>query len=95
VQVIQQAAALVDQLQQAAAAVVVLLVGLEVAGELLDAGGQQRDLDFRRTGIVGGALVLFDDLLGVDGHGGGSLVMRDLQERGLSTARTAWSAACD
>jgi hypothetical protein len=22
-------------------------------------------------------------------------VMRDLQERGLSTARTTWSAACD
>src|SRR5690606_19392051 len=68
VQVVEQAAAAVDHLQQAAAAVVVLLVELEVLGEMHDACGQQGDLDFRRTGVVLAALVVFDDGAGVDGH---------------------------
>src|SRR5436190_8122436 len=50
-EVIEQAAAAVDHHQQAAAAVVVLLVRLEVARQLFDAGGEQGDLDFRRTGV--------------------------------------------
>ena len=66
-QVVEQAAAAVDHLQQAAPAVVVLLVLLEVLGELRDPRGEQRDLDFRGTGVAGAALVLFDDLAGVGG----------------------------
>src|SRR5690606_15687933 len=69
VQVVEQAAATVDHHQQATTAVVVLLVGLEVLGELGDAGGEQGDLDFGGTGVVGAALVFFDDAGAVDGHG--------------------------
>src|SRR5574343_513020 len=71
-QVGQQALALVDHLQQTAAAMVVLGVGLEVRGQLVDAGGQQGDLDFRRAGVVGTAGVGGDDAGLVDvshGHG--------------------------
>src|SRR5690606_6611842 len=68
-QVVEQAAAAVDHHEQAATAVVVLLVGLEVLGELGDAGGEQGDLDFRGTGVVGAALVFFDDGAAVDRHG--------------------------
>jgi hypothetical protein len=61
--------------------VVVLLVGLEVVGEVVDAGGEQGHLDFRGAGVVGDALELFDDLGGIDGHGVFFSVMRSLQER--------------
>src|SRR6266511_4007941 len=61
-QVIEQAAALPDQLEQAATGVMILLVVAEMLGQLVDTGGQQRDLDFRRTCV---AIVLgeaLDDL---------------------------------
>ena len=61
-EVVQQAAAAADHLEQAAAGVVILGVGLEMAGEIVDAGGQQGDLDFRGSGIGGGALVILEDL---------------------------------
>src|SRR5690606_38216359 len=64
-EIVEQAAAAVDQLQEAAAAVVILLVDLEVLGQLLDAGGQQGDLDLRRAGVVGAARVVGNNLLGV------------------------------
>ncbi len=44
-QVVQHLAALTDHLEQAAAAVVVVDVHLQMLGELLDAGSQDRDLD--------------------------------------------------
>src|SRR5690606_19927660 len=81
VQVFKQAAARVDHLQQAAAAVVVLLVGLEVLGEVHDACGQQGDLDFGGTGVVLAALVVFNDGTGIDGHRLCLSVMRGPQER--------------
>src|SRR5918992_4118750 len=53
-QVIEQAAAAADQLEQAAAAVMVLGVGLEVLGQLGDAVGEQGHLHLRgpRVGVV-------------------------------------------
>jgi hypothetical protein len=39
---------------------VIALVRAEVLTEAADALGKQRDLDFRRTGVVGGALDLRD-----------------------------------
>jgi len=48
----QQAATLVDQHQESAAAVMILLVGLEVLGELFDASREQGDLDFGGAGVV-------------------------------------------
>ncbi len=61
-QVVQQLAAAADHAQQAATRVVVLLVGLEVVGQFIDAGREQGNLDFRRTGIAGGALELRNDV---------------------------------
>mgnify|MGYP002651947686 CR=1 FL=1 len=48
-QVTQEAATTTDEQQQAAAAVVVVLVLAGVLGEVLDALGQQRDLDLGRV----------------------------------------------
>jgi hypothetical protein len=42
--------------------VVILDVRLEVAGQAIDAGRQQRDLNLRGAGIARGALVLLEDL---------------------------------
>src|SRR5690606_10375484 len=68
VQVVEQPAAPVDHLQQAAPAVVVLLVGLEVFGQVRDARAEQGDLDLRRAGVVLAALVFGNDLAVVDRH---------------------------
>lgn len=50
-QVSEHAAALADHLEQAATGMVVVLVLLQMLGELSDALGQDSDLYFRRTGI--------------------------------------------
>jgi len=65
-QVLEQAATLSDQQQQAAPAVVVVLVGLEVLGQVRDALAQQCDLDLGAAGVALTGSVLGDDgLLGV------------------------------
>src|SRR5438552_2349697 len=51
-QVVEESSALPDQLEQPAARMVVLLVGLEVLGQILDALGQERDLDLGRAGVA-------------------------------------------
>src|SRR6185437_10577211 len=50
-QVIQQAAALADQHQQSTAGCMILLVRLEMLGQLSNPLTQNRNLDFRRTGV--------------------------------------------
>src|SRR5215831_10204448 len=62
-QVLQQPPAAAYEQQQPAAAVVVVLVHLEVLGQVVDPPGQQRDLDFRRTGVTLIRRVPGDDLL--------------------------------
>src|SRR3546814_7515341 len=90
-QVIEQAAAAVDHLQQTTTAVVVVLVGLEVLGQVHDAGGEQGDLDFRRAGVVVAALVFVDDGAGIDGHlVSASGYMRGLQERDETGRASCW-----
>ena len=59
-QVVQQTAALTDHLEQALTGVVVLLVDLQVLGELVDALGKDSDLNLGRTGVVCMGLVGFD-----------------------------------
>ena len=54
-QVVKKATTLRDHLEQAAARVVVLLVSLEVLGEVGDAFRKDRDLDLGRTGVALGA----------------------------------------
>src|SRR6478752_10500073 len=61
-EVTEQAAALADQHQQAAARVVVLAVLTQVLGELVDALGEQRDLDLGGSGVGAVAAELGDDL---------------------------------
>src|SRR5271165_2345355 len=61
-QVTEQTPALADLHEQAAAAVVILLVDLQVLGQLVDRGGEDRDLDVGGTGIVRTASVLAGDL---------------------------------
>ena len=60
-EVVQQATALADELEKATAGVVVLLVDLEVLGEVADALREQRDLNLGRAGVGLAALVLGDD----------------------------------
>src|SRR6185503_13399720 len=62
-QLIEQRAPLVDHHQQAPARMVVLVVILEVTLQRVDAAGQDRDLDFRRTGVTRLAGVVTDDFL--------------------------------
>src|SRR5512137_1164272 len=50
-QIIEQLAALAHHLEQPATGMVVLDVGLEMLGKIVDALGQNRHLDFRRPGI--------------------------------------------
>src|SRR6185369_13411254 len=72
-QVLQQPAAAADQQQQPTAAVVVVGVHLEVLGQVVDPPGQQRDLDFRRTGVTLIGRVPGDDLFlhrGIQRHVG-------------------------
>ena len=55
VQIVEQAAARVDEFQQTAAAVVILHVGLEVGGQFVDAGGENGHLHFGAARVAGGA----------------------------------------
>src|SRR5438270_741686 len=60
-EVVEQAPALRDHLEQPPARVVVLLVSLEVLGQLVDALGEQSDLHLRRAGVAFVRPVLVDD----------------------------------
>ena len=61
-QVVEQAAALADHHEKAAAGVIVVLVGAQVLGELLDAVGEDGDLDLGGAGIALVGRVLSDQL---------------------------------
>src|SRR3954470_15046618 len=61
--VVQKATTLADQQEQATATVVVVLVLLEVLGQVGDAVRQQRHLDLRGAGVALAGAVLGDDLL--------------------------------
>src|SRR5687768_13465803 len=60
-EVIQKLAALVHEFHEPATRGMVALVRAEVFTESIDALGEQGNLDFRRAGVVGGALELRDD----------------------------------
>src|SRR5690348_9783929 len=76
-QVAEQTATMIHHLQEAAAGMVVLLVRLEMIGQLLDARGQQRNLYLGRPGIGRRAAVVLDDLAGLfRGKRHGSLLDR-------------------
>ena len=60
-EVLQKALAATNEKQQTTTRVVIVLVLLEVLGELLDADGQQCNLSLRRTGVSGVQAVLCKD----------------------------------
>ena len=62
-EVVEQVAALTDHFEKAAAGMVVLLVDLEVFGELVDALGENGDLNLRRTGVGLMGAVCLDNCL--------------------------------
>ena len=62
-EIVEERAALVDQHQQAAAAMIVLRVALEVLGEVGDALGEDRDLDFGRAGVALALRMFLDERL--------------------------------
>ena len=61
-QVVEQPATLADELQQPAARMVILRVGLEVFGQVVDALAEERNLNFRGAGIGVVSLVRADDV---------------------------------
>ena len=62
-QVVQQATTLANHLQQTAAGMMVFLVGFQVFGECCNAGGKNRNLYFRRTGVSFVTGMFFDNCL--------------------------------
>jgi hypothetical protein len=60
-QIVEESATLVDELYEPAARRMIALMGSEVLTQTIDTFGQERDLDFGRTGIRGPAAVLLDD----------------------------------
>src|SRR5207245_1449385 len=58
-------------LQEPAAGMEILAVRAQVLGQVIDSSGQERDLDFRRAGILLVGFVFVDDLWFNDcgGHG--------------------------
>src|SRR5918995_1976996 len=86
--VVEKRAALGNHLQEATPGMVVLGVGLEVVGEVVDALGQDGDLDLRRAGIAGFVRMFLDErglALGRDRHRASFLV--DLEEAGAASPR--------
>jgi len=61
-QISEQATALADHLEQTPAAGFIVLVGAQMIGQLEDAGGQNRYLNFRRAGVALVTVVVGDDL---------------------------------
>ena len=61
-EIVQQLAATAHHAQQATTGMVILDVLLEVAGQVIDARGQQGDLDFRGARIASRTLVFIHDL---------------------------------
>src|SRR5207249_2670375 len=95
-QVVQEAAAPADQLEQAAARVMVVLVRPKMLGQLVDPARQHRDLDFRRAGIRLGPAVLLDDLLLLflgEGHGAPLEVGSAAMKAGIAAGHPATAAA--
>ena len=59
-EVVEQVSSVTDHLLQTAAAMEVLLVGLQVRGQVSDAGGQDSDLNLGRTRVSFVGSVLLD-----------------------------------
>src|ERR1700712_3853888 len=89
-QVIQQLATLVYHTDQTTTGVVILTVGLEVALQFVDVGGQQCNLHFWRTSITNSLLVVGYDLsfiFNAECHVGIPFIKKPLQGDGFNRPR--------
>lgn len=91
-QVVEELATAGGHLQKPAARVEVFAVRAQVLGQVIDASGEQRDLDFGRTGILFVGFVFLDDFGFNDcsGHGlvvGFTTVGRSCELRDTRPAR--------
>src|SRR5262249_8815543 len=59
-EIVEKAAALRDHFQKAATRMIVFLVAVEMRRQVGDPLTEDRDLDFRRAGVLGALRVLFD-----------------------------------
>ena len=75
VHILQQLATALDECDQTTLGVDVVLVCLQVLGKMLDACGQQRDLDLGGSHVAFLRRVFFDDRFFVDGFGAGHVVL--------------------
>jgi ABC-type branched-subunit amino acid transport system ATPase component len=66
--VVEQASALADHLQETLARVVILVVRAEVVDEMVDPGGEQRHLNPGRATVTLVQLVLLDNGFAIDRH---------------------------
>ena len=73
-QIIEELATAGSHLQKPAARVEILTVRAQVLGQVIDASGQERDLDFGRAGILLVSFVFGDDF-GFNDCGGHGLVV--------------------
>ena len=60
-EIVEQRTALTDHLEEAAAGVMILLVDLEVLGQVVDSLGEQRDLNLGRTCVTLVSSILLHD----------------------------------
>src|SRR5204863_967310 len=91
-EVVEERAALADHLEQAAAAVMVLVIALEVLGEVRDPLGEERDLDLGRAG-VGLVLPVLRDRLGLAYGGNGHVGLQSPAVAPRGTGRSPRSCA--
>src|SRR5262245_48519777 len=61
-EIVEQLATLRHELEQPAARVIVLDVGLEMIGQVVDPFGEDRDLHFRRTSVAGLRRIRLDNV---------------------------------
>ena len=62
-EIIEELATAAGHLEKPAAGMEVLAMGAQVLGQMVDPGGEQRDLDLARAGVLVVMLVVLDDLL--------------------------------
>src|SRR5207253_2444827 len=101
-QVVEEPAPLPDEEQEATAAVVIVLVHLEVLGQVGDAPRQQRDLNLRGACVALGLAVIADDGLlccSVERHGAtqspsevSCAALRGMSTRALSSPRPRYGS---
>lgn len=92
--IVQKPAALCNKLEQAAAGMIVFLVGFEMLGKRRDPACQNRDLNFRRTGVAFlGRELLHQALLFFNCYRHRGLLFRFMAQAGMSSSKARGGVA--